>query len=241
LIRALETDGRPMSLTQLASATNMSTSQAHLYLASYVHEGLVRQDPESNRYELGPYALQLGIAAMRGLNVLSLAREELQNLRDRSSESAHFSIWSERGPCIVLTVDGRRPLPFSSRLGFALPLLSSATGRVFLAYLPKSDTELVLSTELADGKAQGRVFHAEDVDELIRDIRASGFSYTDSMVNIGLSALAAPVFAVGGKITGVLTLIAPSGVLSKDELDAATQALQTSAATLCARLTGKPS
>ena len=99
LIRALEAASAPMSLTQLAAAADMPTSQAHLYLASYLHEGLVHQDPGTNRYQLGPFALRLGVAAMRALDVVALAREELDRLRERTGESAHFSVWSDRGPC----------------------------------------------------------------------------------------------------------------------------------------------
>jgi DNA-binding IclR family transcriptional regulator len=225
-------------LTQLASAADMPTSQAHLYLASYVHEGLVRQDPGSSRYELGPYALQLGLAAMRALDVVALAREELEILRERSSESAHFSVWSERGPCIVLNVDGARPLPFSSRIGFVLPLFGSATGRVFLAHMRPSETTPLLKAELAEAKRQGRPVAQADVDEATRTVRARGLSYTQSMVNVGLAALAAPVFDFSEKICGVLTLIGPSGALSSDENGATANALRASAATLCARLSG---
>jgi DNA-binding IclR family transcriptional regulator len=93
--------------------------------------------------------------------------------------------------------------------------------------------------ELAEAKRQGPAVHREDVDALVLDTRAHGLSYTDSMVNFGLAALAAPVFDFAGKICGGLTLIAPSGVLSRDELGTPALALRASAAALCARLTGK--
>ncbi|HEY8580936.1 MAG TPA: IclR family transcriptional regulator [Beijerinckiaceae bacterium] len=232
LVRALEAAGRPMTLTQLAAAAGMATSQAHLYLASYVHEGLVRQDESTSRYELGPYALQLGLAALRGLDVLALAREELERLRERSEESAHFSVWTERGPCIVLNVDGARPLPFSSRIGFILPPLNSATGRVFLAHLPARETAPVLAAAGAGAPDD------PGVAALLDDVRRAGFSYTSSMVNTGLAAVSAPVFDHAARIRGVLTLIAPDGALTADPTSAPVTAVRASAAQLCARLGG---
>lgn len=230
LVRALEAAGRPMSLTQVAAAAGMATSQAHLYLASYVHEGLVRQNEDTSRYELGPYALQLGLAALRGLDVLALAREELERLRERSQESAHFSVWTERGPCIVLNVDGARALPFSSRIGFVLPVRASATGRVFLAHLPATETAPVLAAQAADGMSEAALA------AILADVRLRGFCYTSSMVNVGLAAVSAPVFDHSQRICGVLTIIAPDDALTADAASAPVQALQASAAALRARL-----
>ncbi len=240
LVRALEAAGRPMSLTQLATAADMPTSQAHLYLASYVHEGLVRQDPGTSRYELGPYALQLGLAALRGMNVIDLAREEIERLRDRSGESTHFSVWTERGPCIFINVDGARPLPFSSRLGFVLPLLASATGRVFLAHMRRADTDALLAAERAGWREAGHSLALVELEGLIADVREKGFAHTDSLVNVGLAGLAAPVFDFADRICGALTITAPSGTLSAEPDSAAVGALLQSARSLSARLSGRP-
>ena len=48
-----------MPLGALAKAAGMSGANAHAYLVSYGTLGLVRQDPASGHYELGPLALQL--------------------------------------------------------------------------------------------------------------------------------------------------------------------------------------
>ena len=234
LIRALEAASAPMSLTQLAASADMPTSQAHLYLASYLHEGLVHQDAGTNRYQLGPFALRLGVAAMRALDVVALAREELDRLRERTSESAHFSVWSERGPCIVLNVNGTRPLPFASRVGFVLPLLSTATGRAFLAHQRKADVAEVLGAEMAQGG-----WTDADVEAIGADVRKRGLSYTANMLNSGLAALAAPIFDYAGAIQGVVTLIGPSEAFPADLSSPQGAALRDSAAALCTRL-GKP-
>ena len=234
LIRALETARAPMSLTQLAAAADMPTSQAHLYLASYLHEGMVHQDAGSHRYQLGPFALRLGLAAMRALDVVALAREELDRLRERTGEAAHFSVWSDRGPCIVLNVNGARPLPFASRVGFVLPLLSTATGRAFLAHQRKSETAEILRAEMAQGR-----WTQADVEVISADVRRLGLSYTASMLNSGLAALAAPIFDYTGAIQGVVTLIGPSEAFPADLSSPQGAALREAAASLCARL-GRP-
>jgi DNA-binding IclR family transcriptional regulator len=168
---------------------------------------------------------------MRGLDVVALAREELDRLRERTGEAAHFSVWSDRGPCIVLNVNGARPLPFASRVGFMLPLLSTATGRAFLAYQPKSETAEILRAEMAQGR-----WTDGDVEAISADVRRLGLSYTASMLNSGLAALAAPIFDYSSAIQGVVTLIGPREAFPADISSPQGAALRDSAAALCARL-----
>ena len=53
----------------------MPAAKAHRYLASFMPAGLIEQHPESGRYDLGPFALELGLglAAMARLDPLALA------------------------------------------------------------------------------------------------------------------------------------------------------------------------
>jgi DNA-binding IclR family transcriptional regulator len=49
-------------LRDLAADTGMSAAKAHRYLVSYQRLGLVLQDAGTTRYDLGPAALNLGLA-----------------------------------------------------------------------------------------------------------------------------------------------------------------------------------
>ena len=151
----------------------------------------------------------------------------------------HFSVWAERGPCIFINVDGARPLPFSSRIGFVLPLLASATGRVFLAHMRAAATDALLDAERKAWREAGHALGRVDVVELVEKVRRVGYAHTDSLVNIGLAGLAAPVFDFADRICGALTITAPSGTLSASASSPAVEALLSSAHALSARLSGR--
>jgi DNA-binding IclR family transcriptional regulator len=57
----------PMALRDLARGAGMSTGKAHPYLVSFLKLGFVMQDA-AGRYELGPLALQLGLARLKRLD-----------------------------------------------------------------------------------------------------------------------------------------------------------------------------
>ncbi len=59
----------------------MSPAKAHRYLVSFLRLGVVAQDPLSGRYELGGFALQLGLARLARIDGVKLARIALAELR----------------------------------------------------------------------------------------------------------------------------------------------------------------
>ena len=62
----------PMALKDLAKAAGMSPGKAHPYLVSFLKVGFVTQDA-SGRYQLGPFALQLGLTRLQRLDVVKEA------------------------------------------------------------------------------------------------------------------------------------------------------------------------
>ncbi len=236
LIRCLEEAAGPVTLKELAEKAGMSASQAHVYLASFAQLGLVAQDRVS-RYELGPYALQLGLAALRRLDVVALAKEPMYQLKQRTGEAVYLSVWGNRGPSIVQKVDGLGPIPMQLRVGYVLPLLTSASGRVFLAYLPRAETADLVKAELASWPtARQEKPTAAKLEALIRDIRRQGVAQTASLLNVGFTALAAPILDHAGELCATLTLIGPSSLLDTDPHGENADALRAAAADISRQL-----
>jgi DNA-binding IclR family transcriptional regulator len=241
LVRALEAGGRPMSLTELAKATGMPSSQAHLYLVSFAEEGLVWQDPSTSHYQLGPYAIQLGVAAIRATDVLTFTKDALLSLVRETGDSSYASIWTEYGPVIVQKIDGARLIPVSIRVGHVMPLLTSATGRVFLAYMPRTQTRAIVARELAGRQApRGRpdpsIATESDVDDLVAAIRDVGLAQTDSLLYAGFLGISVPILNHDGEICCSLTTMGPQGAFDPSTESLAAEALRRHAADLCQRL-----
>jgi len=217
LIRCLEEAAGPLSLKDIAERAEMSASQAHLYLASFAQLGMVRQDRVS-RYELGPYALQLGLAALRRMDIVAIAKEPMYALNRRTSEAAYLSVWGNRGPSIVRKVDGLRPIPMQLRVGYVLPLLSSATGRLFLSFLPRAETTTIVKEELAAWPTNARPEKpsAQKIEELIAETRRNGMTQTESLHNEGFAAMSAPILDHEGTICASITLIGTIGLFDTD-------------------------
>lgn len=208
LIKALERAESSLTLKELALRAGMPPSKAHFYLVSFKRVGLVAQNEGNGQYLLGHYALDLGLSALRRLDLVEVAQEAMRTLSSEINESVFLSVWGNRGPTIVFKVDGPRRIPMTLQIGYVLPLLRSATGRVFLTYLPHVLTENSLREETLTLPPKTR--NAFDVASLRKRVVDAGLAETDGLLNDGFTGVSAPIRNHQGELAGALTIIGPS-------------------------------
>src|SRR3954466_11311904 len=154
LLQALGQAPGPLMLRDLAAAAGMSAAKAHRYLVSFQRLQLVVQDAASTRYDLGPAALQLGLASLARLDAVRLARERATVLMERIGHTVALAVWGNHGPTVVHWEESPSAVTVNLRLGDVMPLLSSATGRCFAAYTSKDAIAPLLRDELARAQRQ---------------------------------------------------------------------------------------
>lgn len=198
----LESNG-PAPLRDIAEAANLSRSQAHRYLASYVNTGLVVPGSLAGYYSLGPHALRLGLAAYSQLDISLVASNAIDELVKATNLTGFVAIWGSHGPTIVRWAHGSPPIATSFGLGSVLSVLSSSAGQAFVAFLPPVVTERLIAKELELMSNSDAV----DVPSLREEIRAAGYAKASGSVIPGLSAASAPILNQNGEAAAVLGLI----------------------------------
>lgn len=233
LIRVLQESGAKLSLKRLAQLAGLSPSNAHLYLVSFGRIGLVVQDPVTSQYGLGPYAIDLGLAAIQQLNVADLARGALEVLSEAIGQSVYLSVWANKGPTIILKYDAHLNIPLAIRIGYVLPLSSSATGQVFCAHLSERDLDPILKEEIPAAPARHK-----RLAEIRRVVHRDGTSISDGRLFEGFGAISVPIFGHDGRIAAALTVLGPTNALDLDTNGTAAIAVKKAAEKLTRSLRG---
>jgi len=216
LLRVLADHGSPMMLRDLARAARMPAAKAHRYLVSFVRTGLATQDPVSGRYDLGHFALDLGLASLARLDAVRVATPALDALAEELGETVALAVWGNMGPTIVRWVESRRPVTVNLRTGAVMPLLHSAIGRCYVAFFDsphlqrKIDEELLINARGEDTRAP---ITAAELDALKLEAREHGMSRTVGSVIPGINAFAAPVFDHDGKMALAIAGLGPAGLV----------------------------
>jgi DNA-binding IclR family transcriptional regulator len=219
VIRAMLSAQRPTPLRDIAAAAGMAPSKAHLYLASFLREGMAIQEPETGHYGLGPFAASLGLAAIRQISIVDKARPFLRELSERTGCAAYLSILGETGPAIVSKADGARQGVLSVQLGYVLPLTNSATGQIFLAWCTPErraellDREYTGTTRSSDGRKA-----REKLEPQLAKALKQGYATPSRQINTSFTAVAAPVFDFKGEAAAALTVLGPDRNLANEKL-----------------------
>jgi DNA-binding IclR family transcriptional regulator len=209
LLEALERADGPLALKDLSAQAELEPSSAHRYLASFVRSGLVRQDADS-RYDFGPVALHIGLAAVRRIDPVQLTEQALPQLAAQTGYTALLSVWSNRGPTVIHWQRSRNPFVTNLGLGSVLPVARSSTGTIFVAFLPSEVTAEVVAAE-ARRESTDREAFARAVERA----KKTRLAFVDSSVIPGLAAAASPVLNWAGEAACVVTLIGPDHELAK--------------------------
>ena len=237
VLQALTEQQRPLALKELAALADMPPGKAHPYLVSFMAAGMVKQSPLTGHYELGPAALQMGLAALQQLDPLTEASQEAAVLATRADLSIALAVWGQLGPTVVRLDEPRYPLHVNLRVGTVMSLFNTITGRVFAAYLPEKMVRTMLEDEhrrVVGGTSAD--FDAPEIQRLLTEIRTSGMGRGLSMPQPGVNTLCAPVFDAAGHLALVMTMIGPEGAFDAEIDGPAGRLLREHAANVTRRL-----
>jgi DNA-binding IclR family transcriptional regulator len=212
ILKALAAHGGVLPLKHIAAATGMPRAKVHRYLATLRAAGMIAQDSETGHYRIGPAAISIGLVGLGRMSAVRQLQEVLPRLRDAVNETVTAAIWSERGPTIIAMEESDHVVTMNVRIGSVLPLLTTAIGRTFLAYLPSAATQRIAAAErVTAGSANSSLPSDEELAPILADIRGKGLAVAQGALLPGVDALAAPVFDYRGALAAVVCVVVRTG------------------------------
>lgn len=239
LLRALATTNRSMMLKDIAAFAGMPAAKAHRYLVSFMRIGLVEQDPASGRYDLGSYALELGLSGLGRLDPWRLSGPILEELCEEIHGTVALAVWGTRGATIVRIVDAGGPITITLRAGTVLPLSRSATGRAFAAFFRSPFLRKLLDEELKESAESGNIAVTtarRQLEKTLTEIREHGIARATGSLTPGINGFSAPVFDHSGSMVAAITALGAVGEFNVEWESPVAQAMQKAAGALSQRL-----
>ena len=239
LLRVLAANGRSMMLRDLSKNAGMPAAKAHRYLVSFMRMGLIEQDANTGRYDLGGFSLELGLASLARIDPVRLAAPILEDLCEQIGETVALAMWGNFGATCVRWIEAGGPITVTLRTGVVLPLTTSATGLAFAAfyrspYMKKQlDIELNATAEIT--KSTPAVLMA-DLENQLNEIRKHGISRASGSLTPGINGFSAPVFDHTDRMIAAITSLGTIGHFDTAWNSPLAKATKEAAATLSKRL-----
>ncbi|MGY2744573.1 IclR family transcriptional regulator [Pseudarthrobacter sp. O4] len=236
LLVLLGDEPRGASAAELSRRADLPFSTTYRLLGSLTRDGFVDYEPDGRRYHLGLRVFQLG---QRVSNHHGFAGTALPILRRVTQETGEATILSVRDGVHHLTVnkvDGPQTFRVTSDPGHLGALHTTSVGKALVAFADEAArAELVEGLELAPltefSITDREAFRAE-----IELVRRRGYATMDEENELGMRAIAVPVFSSQGQAFASLATAVPVFRMSMEALVALVPLLQSAAAELSARL-----
>ncbi len=239
LLRALAANGRAMMLRDLAKNAGMPAAKAHRYLVSFMRMGLVEQNSNTGRYDLGEFALELGLASLARIDPVRLAEPILNDLCEQIGETVALAMWGNHGATCVRWVEAVGPITITLRTGVVLPLTTSATGLAFAAFYRPPYIKKLLNAEL-QAKAESTNTTLADLTRTLESqleaIRRQGISRASGSHTPGINGFSAPVFDHTGGMIAAITSLGTIGNFDTEWDSPLSKSIKEAAAALSKRL-----
>ena len=221
LIKMFDDDNPIWSLQDLIEASGLKRTTVFRLLSALEAEGIIRKTSEGD-YMLGSELIMLGGRAIRSNRLRTIAQPHLQKLVRETTESATIDIlWvDEEGYPTSMVIEellGQRLLGISQYIGARFPAHTTATGKVLLAYQPE-DALNQLNLNLLTAHTDHTITDLERFKQELANVRKQGFATTTNELELGLAAVAAPIFNHHGEIQAALCIGGPNYRLSPPNL-----------------------
>ncbi len=239
LLRALAVNGRSMMLRDLAKNSGMPAAKAHRYLVSFMRMGLVEQDANTGRYDLGGFALELGLASLARIDPVRLAEPVLNDLCEHIGETVALAMWGNHGATCVRWVEAGGPITITLRTGVVLPLTTSATGLAFAAFYRSPYLKKQLDAELKSSAESTKTTLAtltSNLEKQLEEIRNQGISRASGSHTPGINGFSAPVFDHTGGMIAAITSLGTTGNFDTAWDSSLSKSIKEAAAALSKRL-----
>jgi len=209
LLRTLATHGEGAMLSAVARETELGKGTVHRLLAALIEAGLVFQYVDSRRYRLGA-GLGLLAHAAHQHEFASLARPFLIRLAEETQDTVFASVREGVAAVCVAREAGSFPVrALSLGVGQFRPLGVGSGSLALLAFLADDEIDQIGSKNAA-WLARYPGHDRTALRGMVADTRRNGFSFVDSQVVRGMSAIGVPILNEEGCPVGALSLAAIS-------------------------------
>jgi DNA-binding IclR family transcriptional regulator len=164
---------------------------------------------EGNEYHISTRFLEVGNYAQRRKKVFGIAKEEIDDLAEKTGHHANLMIEENQMGVFLYKSRGPDAVTVDTHAGMRVPLQTTALGKCLLAYRPREEVESILDRHgLPDVTENTISSRAELYDELER-VRERGYATDDEERVRGMRCVAGPIRDDAGRALAAVSVSAP--------------------------------
>jgi len=226
---------RPMTLTEIATALQISKSNVHQLLATLSRRRLIERLPD-HRYQIGIKAWEIGSRA-QPLEIGRVGAPHLAALVRDVSEGADIGMLDGAQTVCIQLVECPQPVRVHARVGDRNCAHATSTGLALLAELCDEEV-LARLPEKLEKVAPGTIDDHTTLLEELKRVRRRGYALYRGGWRSDVTGLSVPIRGANGRAIAGACVPAPSYRVTRSWLEIIVPALRATAANIERDLAG---
>ncbi|MBA2390817.1 MAG: IclR family transcriptional regulator [Geodermatophilaceae bacterium] len=204
-------------VTEIAAELGVHKSTAFRLVAALENRGLVEQNSERGKYRLGVGIIRLAGATTARLDLVQESREIIRQLAAQTGETVNLAVLSDGAALYVDQVAGSSSLQSHNWVGQRIPLHATSNGKVLLSGLP--DQEILAIAGQLRSFTPSTITSGRRLRAAVADVREKGYAVAVDELELGLTAIAAPIRNASGDVRASMSVSGPTFRLNRSTVD----------------------
>lgn len=198
----------PVTIKALSEYLGLPRTTLYATLNSLENLGFITRHEDTRSYRLGWRAYVLGMEFLK-MRIDHSAVEEARTLTYKLNYSSNISVYVGNNRVAFLHTElPKRPHLVLPRLGYMSWAHSTASGKVLLAHLSKSELDRVLAGEL-EAMTPYTITDPDRLTEELAVIREQGWALDNQESALGLGCMAVPIKDALDRCVGAISVSGP--------------------------------
>ena len=218
VIQAFNRDKRQLTLSDIARLVDLPRASVRRTLHTLVHLGFAETD--GRLFRLTPRILTLAGAYLSSNVIADILQPAVARLSASVGEACSAAVLDGDDVIMIAHATPNRVINVSAQIGYRLPAVSSALGRVLLAALDDRELGRRLMRLKPQKLTPATVTDRAALRRAIRKVREDGYALVDQEVEVGFRSIAVPLRRLDGSVIASLNVGAHSNLGSLDAMRA---------------------
>jgi DNA-binding IclR family transcriptional regulator len=229
---------RPPTVSEMAEQLAITRSSAFRLIYTLRDMGFLEAIPNTKSVQLGPRVLNIGFAYLARMDILEIARPDLERLRDQTNVTAHLAIRDGRELLYLSCVQTRSGFLSTMNVGARLPASATPMGWLLLADLPAAERATLFAEADLPVLTEQTPRDMAALERRIAAASALGYVISHGIVEAGGSSISAPIRNRDGRVAAAIDIAGPDSAFDLSEFETRYAAELVAAATRISRRLG---
>lgn len=201
--------GQPASAVDIENLSGLPKATVHRLCNLLIDEGYLRRDITGRSYEFGEHFSRLAIQAVSNQGQHSERHAILEGVVRDIGETCNITVPSATSMLYLDRVESEWPLRIQLPPGSNVPLHCTASGKLFLANLPKPRRDRLIEKLELEKKSENTITDIDMLKVELDKIAANDIGTDNEEFIPGLVAVAVPIRAQNGRMIATLATHGP--------------------------------